>query len=92
MGIIASAIRYILLKIMKKLRPPDDKRPAIAAVDQLFDKLMPSAFRVFRDSKFREVARFDKLDQVEHDRIFNELPTRRGQSEHSENTDFIGLY
>lgn len=73
MGTIASAIRYILLKIMKKLRQPDDKRPAMAAVDQLLDKLLPSAFRVFQDSQFRKVAGFDKLDQGEHDRIFNEL-------------------
>ena len=55
------------------MRQPDDDRPAMAAADQLLDKLLPSAFNVFQDSKFREAAGFDKLDQAEHDRIFNEL-------------------
>lgn len=66
-------VRYLLLKIMKKLRQPDDDRPVIAAADQLLDKLLPSAFKVFRDSKFRKIVDFDKISQVEQDRIFNEL-------------------
>lgn len=32
-----------------------------------------SAFRLFRDKQFRQLARFAQLNQVEQDRIFNEL-------------------
>ncbi|MFA6047650.1 MAG: hypothetical protein WCV59_00910 [Parcubacteria group bacterium] len=73
MRIIAKAIQYLMLKIMKRLGPSDDDRPAVAAADQLLDKLLPSAFAVFRDERFREVCNFGKISQVEHDRIFNEL-------------------
>ncbi|KKR21099.1 MAG: hypothetical protein UT50_C0013G0002 [Candidatus Moranbacteria bacterium GW2011_GWA2_39_41] len=70
---ITSIARYLLLKIMKKLRQPDDERPAIAAAEHLLDKLLPSAFATFQDAQFREIANFDKLSVAEHDRIFNEL-------------------
>ena len=32
-----------------------------------------SAFHLFRDKKFRQLAQFEKLSQTEQDRIFNEL-------------------
>jgi hypothetical protein len=67
-------IRYGALKIMKRLRPPDDKRPAIATADHILDEIiLPSVFYTFQESKFRELARFNKLPTSEHDRIFNEL-------------------
>ncbi|MFC1612770.1 hypothetical protein ACFL23_00370 [Patescibacteria group bacterium] len=74
MGTIIKGIQYLMLKIMKRLRQPDDNRPAIATAEHLLDnKLLPSAFSVFQDSQFRQATGFDKLAQVEQDRIFNEL-------------------
>lgn len=67
-------IRYGALKMMKKFRQPDDKRPAIAAANHLLDEIvLPSVFDFFRENKFRELANFKKLPVSEHDRIFNEL-------------------
>lgn len=66
-------MRYILLKIMKKMRQLDDDRPIMAAAEQLLDKILFSAFHVFNDAQFRRIANFDKISQAEHDRIFNEL-------------------
>lgn len=67
-------IRYGALKIMKKLRMPDDKRPAMAASDHILNELViPSVFNTFREDRFRELAQFKKLPTAEHDRIFNEL-------------------
>jgi hypothetical protein len=73
LAIFAPAIRHVLLKIMKCFSAPDDPRPAMSAADQMIDKILPSVFRFFKDSKFRKVAGFEKLDIKEHDRIFNEL-------------------
>ena len=70
----AGFIRYGALKIMKKFRQPDDKRPVIAVSDHILNEIvLPSVFNVFRENKFRELARFKKLPVSEHDRIFNEL-------------------
>jgi len=70
----ARPIRYGTLKIMKKLRSLDDKRPAIAASDHILNEIvLPSVFCAFQDNKFRELAYFKKLPVSEHDRIFNEL-------------------
>lgn len=66
---VIKIIRYLLLKIMKKLRQPDDDRPAIAATDHLLDKLLPSAFSMFKNSEFRKIVNFDKIGQVEQDGI-----------------------
>lgn len=67
-------IRYAALKLMKRLRAPGDRRPAIAATDHLLDEMiLPSVFSTFRESRFRELAYFRKLLVSEHDRIFNEL-------------------
>ncbi len=67
-------IRYAVLKVMKKMRAPDDKRPMIAASDHILNEiLMPSVFRFFKEDEFRELANFKKLPISEHDRIFNEL-------------------
>lgn len=67
-------IRYGALKMMKRLRQPDDKRPIIAAADHILDTLLlPSVFCIFQDKIFREHAGFSKIPQSEHDRIFNEL-------------------
>jgi len=66
-------IKYLLLKIIKKLYWPDDNLPVGAAAEYLLDKLLPSAFKVFKDSEFRKIVNFDKISQVEQDRIFNEL-------------------
>ncbi|MFH1319303.1 MAG: hypothetical protein ABII90_01440 [Bacteroidota bacterium] len=41
--------------------------------DSLAQAAANYAFRLFRDKKFRELARFGKLSQTEQDRIFNEL-------------------
>lgn len=66
--------RYGALKVMKRLRRPDDQRPMLAMADYMLDeKLFASVFRLFRDEKFHELARFRKLPVAEHDRIFNEL-------------------
>ncbi len=73
MRTIAEIIQYLMLKLMKRLRPQDDNRPFIATANHLLDKLIPSAFRLFHDARFRKEAGFEKLDQIEHDRIFNEL-------------------
>lgn len=70
----ARPIRYGALKVMKRIRRPDDKRPMIAAANHILeDFILPSAFRIFTESKFRELALFSKLPVSEHDRIFNEL-------------------
>lgn len=70
----AGIIRYGVLKIMKRFRAPDDKRPAIAASDHILNEIvLPSVFRTFREDSFQELARFKKLPVSEHDRIFNEL-------------------
>lgn len=56
------------------MRRPDDTRPAIATADHILDEMiLPSAFRVFREKKFRDLSFFNKLPVLEHDRIFNEL-------------------
>jgi len=73
MKTIAIFVRYLMLKLMKKIRQPDDDRPVIAAADQLLDVLLPSAFEFFRDSRFRQSVDFEKQSHVEQDRIFNEL-------------------
>ena len=70
----ARPIRYGALKIMKRLRQPDDKRPSIAAADHILDEfILPSVFHTFKETQFRELANFSKLPVAEHDRIFNEL-------------------
>jgi|GEM_PF-3160580 len=70
----AGIIRYGALKIMKKFRPPDDRRPVIATSDYILNEMvLPSVFYTFQEEKFRELARFKKLPVSEHDRIFNEL-------------------
>lgn len=72
--LFAGPIRYAVLKIMKRFRAPDDKRPAISASDHILNEIvLPSVFRTFQEDKFREHARFKKLPVSEHDRIFNEL-------------------
>lgn len=68
------SIRYGILKIMKKIRLPDDKRPVIATANYILDEIiLPSVFFIFQERNFRELARFNKLPTSEHDRIFNEL-------------------
>jgi hypothetical protein len=70
----ARPIRYGMLKIMKRLRQPDDGRPIIATSEHLLTELvLPSTFDLFHDEKFRTLASFSKLPRAEHDRIFNEL-------------------
>lgn len=67
-------IQYFMIKIMKRVRQPDDNRPIIAASEYLINEiLLPSTFKVFNDEEFREKANFSKLPRSEHDRIFNEL-------------------
>ncbi len=69
----AKPIRYGALKIMKRMRPPNDMRPIIATADHILEIILPSVFSFFQDETFRELAHFKKLPVVEHDRIFNEL-------------------
>jgi len=72
----ANLIRYLMLKIMKKLRLPGDDRPARAAASHLLEELiLPSGFRIFSDRGFRELAQFSTLPTTEQDRVFNELET-----------------
>lgn len=72
----ANSIRYLMLKIMKKLRPPGDDRPARAAASHLLEEVvLPSGFRIFGDGKFRDLVKFNSLPATEQDRIFNELET-----------------
>lgn len=66
-------IRCGVLKIMKKFRAPDDNRPSIATSEHILEMALLSVFNIFREDKFRELARFKKLPVAEHDRIFNEL-------------------
>jgi len=67
-------VRYLMLKLMKRFRKPDDGRPIIAASDHILGEiLLPSIFATFKSDKFRELANFKKLPVAEHDRIFNEL-------------------
>ncbi len=70
----AKPIRYILLKIMKKIRQPDDERPIIATANHILkDIIFPYIFDIFKSDRFRELAEFKKMPTSEHDRIFNEL-------------------
>lgn len=67
-------VQYLMIKIMKRVRQPDDKRPIIAASEYLINEiLLPSISRIFNDEEFRAHAAFAKLPRSEHDRIFNEL-------------------
>ncbi len=67
-------IQYLMLKIMKRVRQPDDNRPIIASSGYLLEEIiLPAGFRLFRDEEFRELSDFAKLPRSEHDRIFNEL-------------------
>ncbi|MBI5220209.1 MAG: hypothetical protein HY978_00020 [Candidatus Liptonbacteria bacterium] len=67
-------IRYGALKLMKKVRAPNDRRPIIATSDHILSEfVLPLVFNLFQEDKFRERASFSKLPTVEHDRIFNEL-------------------
>ena len=70
----AKPIRYLMLKIMKKLRHPYDDRPQQATAEHIVSEfILPSGFRLFHNATFRERALFHKLPRVEHDRIFNEI-------------------
>lgn len=66
-------IRFYLLKLAKRLARGDDERPVVMATQQTLDIGVESAFEIFRNKRFRELAQFQKLSQVEHDRIWNEL-------------------
>lgn len=51
--------------------PPERMAKILGAVlDQAASK---AAFEFFQDKKFRELVKFNKLEQIEQDRIFNEL-------------------
>src|SRR3989344_2495702 len=71
---LAKWIRYLMVKLMKRMRMPDDGRPIIAAAGHITEEfLLPSSFDLFNDAQFRQAAKFDQLPRSEHDRIFNEL-------------------
>ena len=71
---LANWIRYLMLKIMKRTRMPDDNRTIIATAKHLIEEiLLPSGFEVFKDKEFRQLTKFDQLPRLEQDRIFNEL-------------------
>ena len=70
----AGPIRYLMMKLMKRLRVHDDPRPIIAASEHILHEfILPKIFETFNDAQFRELAHFKKLPRSEHDRIFNEL-------------------
>lgn len=48
------------------------KLPELTA-QQITEKITNSSFEIFKDKKFREWVDFDELEQIEQDRIFNEL-------------------
>jgi len=56
-------------------------KPQFESIDQMAETTAAalsqacagSAFQLFQDKSFRWLADFNKLNQVEHDRIFNEL-------------------
>lgn len=43
------------------------------AAEKIVEKIAHSSFRFFKDEKIREMLNFSEIDQVEQDRIFNEL-------------------
>ena len=54
-----------------KIPQPEEMAGILAHVfDQTANR---RAFKIFRDKKFRQLIKFNKLQQVEQDRIFNEL-------------------
>lgn len=67
-------VRYGALKLMKKMRVPDDARPIMSVAEHLLDEfVLPSVSRMFREATFRKLARFKKFPVAEHNCIFNEL-------------------
>lgn len=46
---------------------------ADATAESLAQAASGQAFHLFQENKFRHLAKFEQLDQTEHDRIFNEL-------------------
>lgn len=67
-------IRYMTLKLMKRLRQPNDGRPVIATANHFLEEvILPSTFETFLSREFRETVDFDKLSQTKQDMIFNEL-------------------
>lgn len=52
---------------------PSIDQLAAATATALIQAAAGAAFELFRDHKFRRLAKFDQLSQVEQDRIFNEL-------------------
>lgn len=46
---------------------------ADATAESLAEAASGQAFHLFQENKFRHLAKFEQLDQTEHDRIFNEL-------------------
>lgn len=62
----------ILRKIFQKEPVSAEERVRRVAHDLVW-KSWRQAFKLFRDRKFRELTNFKNLEQVEQDRIFNEL-------------------
>jgi len=58
---------------MKKKNFESLDQMAEATAEALAQAAAGSAFHLFRDKQFRQLARFDQLSQTEQDRIFNEL-------------------
>jgi hypothetical protein len=72
--LIIKPIRYIALKMMKRLRRPDDMRAIIAASQNLIlDIALPAVNSILQNKEFHEAVKFNKLQIAEQDRIFNEL-------------------
>ena len=70
---------FNLEKEIKKLKargsnnplPPEKMAKILSVI--LDQAASHKAFEFFQDKKFRELVLFDKLEQIEQDRIFNEL-------------------
>jgi len=56
-----------LRKIFQQVIPPDDRARF------LVEDAVSSAFRFFQDRAFRKEIDFNKMEQIEQDRVFNEL-------------------
>ncbi|HCP09034.1 MAG TPA: hypothetical protein DIT25_04545 [Candidatus Moranbacteria bacterium] len=57
----------IFRKIFHHVIPPEDR------ARHMVEDAVNSAFKLFRDKEFRKEIGFEKMEQIEQDRIFNEL-------------------
>ena len=59
-------MNFLLRKLFKNIPPKEEGKTLLLRVSG-------SAFQVFKDENFRKLVDFDNQEQMEQDRIFNEL-------------------